>query len=54
MPIVGTFIELVICFAKDFSTHSSTIEKTPEEESILASLKILFFSVLFFPLNQNL
>ena len=31
-----------------------TIEKTPEDESALASFKILFFSFLFLPLNLNL
>ena len=53
IPIVGTFTELVIFFANDFSTHSNTIEKTPEDESTLASFKILFLSVLFFPLNTQ-
>ena len=53
MPIVGTFTELVIFFDKDFSVHSKTIEKTPDEASNFASLKILFFSISVFPLNLN-
>ena len=53
IPIVGTFTDFVIIFAKDYSTHSKTIEKTPEDESALASFKILFLSILFFPLNLN-
>ena len=47
-------IEEVISFAKEFSTHSKTIENTPEDSKIFASLKILFLSASFFPLDLNL
>jgi len=53
MPIVGILIEDVISFAKDFSTHSNTIENTPKDSKIFASFKILFLSAIFFPLDLN-
>ena len=49
IPIVGILTEDVISFAKDFSTHSNTIENTPEDSKIFASFKILFLSAIFFP-----
>ena len=46
-------IFLVTIFAKDFSTHSNTIEKTPADCNNSASSKILFLSEVFLPLNLN-
>ena len=44
IPIVGTFKDLVIFFAKEDSTHSKTIENTPFDSRSFASLKIFFLS----------
>jgi len=42
---------LVISFAKEVSTHSRTIEKTPACSKSFESLKIFFLSINFLPLN---
>ena len=39
IPIVGTFKDLVIFFAKEDSTHSKTIENTPFDSRSFASSK---------------
>ena len=43
MPIVGTETLFVIFLAKSSTTHSTTIEKTPELETAIASFNIFFF-----------
>jgi hypothetical protein len=48
IPIVGIFIVFVISFASELSTHSNTIEKTPNSSKILASCKRFFLSAIFF------
>ena len=44
----------LVFLANEFSIHSNTIENTPAFSKSFASLKILFLSNNFFPLNLNL
>ena len=44
----------VIFFANELSTHSNTMEKTPNSSKILASFKSLFLSIVSLPLVVSL